>query len=179
MLPRDVFQLLVDLGHGLLELADGERSAHAGDHVFALRVHEVLAEEDVLAGGGIAREAHAGAGVFAQVAEHHGLHVDRGAEPVVDVVDAAVGLGALVLPTAEDGVAGLDQLHQRILREVFAGLLFHQLLIFGDDLPERIGLELVVVLHLLGGLHAVEDVLELLLGNVEDHVAEHLDEAAV
>ena len=28
-------------------------------------------------------------------------------------------------------------------------------------------------------LHAVEDVLELLLGDVEDHVAEHLDEAAV
>ena len=44
---------------------------------------------------------------------------------------------------------------------------------------QRVGLELVVELHLLRGLHAVEDVLELLLGNVENHVAEHLDEAAI
>ena len=44
---------------------------------------------------------------------------------------------------------------------------------------QRVGLELVVELHLLGGLDAVEDVLELLLGNVENHVAEHLDETAV
>ena len=102
-----VAQLLVDLGHGPLEFADGQRRADAGDDVFALRVHQVLAEEDVLAGGGIAREADAGAGVLAQVAEDHGLHVDRCAQPVVDVVDAAIGLGAIVLPAPEDGVAGL------------------------------------------------------------------------
>ena len=71
------------------------------------------------------------------------------------------------------------ELLQRILREVLAGLFLHQLLVLGDDLLERVGLELVVELHLLGGLHAVEDVLELLLGNVENHVAEHLDEAAI
>jgi hypothetical protein len=91
----------------LLKLADRQRRAHAGDHVFALRVHQVLAEEDVLAGGRIAREADAGAGVLAQVAEDHGLHVDRCAQPVVDAVDAAIGLGAIVLPAPEDGVAGL------------------------------------------------------------------------
>ena len=77
-------ELLVDLGHGLFELADRERRAHAGDHIFALRVHQVLAKEHVLAGGGIARKAHARAGVVAQVAEHHGLHVDRRAQPVID-----------------------------------------------------------------------------------------------
>ncbi len=43
---------------------------------------------------------------LAQVAEDHGLHVDGCAEPVVDVVDAAIGLGAVVLPASEDGVAG-------------------------------------------------------------------------
>jgi UDP-N-acetylmuramate-alanine ligase len=51
----------------------------------------------VLAGGGIAGEADAGAGGLAQVAEDHGLHVDGCAQPVVDVVDAAIGLGAVVL----------------------------------------------------------------------------------
>ena len=100
-------QMVVDLGHGAFELADRQRRAHAGDDILALRVHQVFAEEDVLAGGGIAREAYAGAGVFAEVAEDHGLHVDRCAQPVVDVIDAAIGLGAIVLPAAEHGVAGL------------------------------------------------------------------------
>ncbi len=98
---------------------------------------------------GIAREADAGAGVFAQVAENHGLHVDRGAQPVIDVVDAAIGLGALVLPAAEDGVAGLHELIQRILREFLAGFFLHQLLVLGDDLLQRFGLEFVVELDLL------------------------------
>ena len=44
---------------------------------------------------------------------------------------------------------------------------------------QRVGLELVVELDLLCVLDAVEDVLELLLGNVENHVAEHLDQAAI
>ena len=133
----------------------------------------------MLAGGGIAREADAGAGVFAQVAEDHGLHVDRCAQPVVDVVDAAIGLGAVVVPAAEDGVAGLDQLIQRTLRKVLAGLLADQLLVLGDDLLQRIGLQLVVELDLGALLDGVEDVLELLLRNIEHHVAEHLDQAAV
>jgi hypothetical protein len=60
-LSGDGAQLLVDHGHGALKLTDGQRRADAGDHVFALRVHEVLTEEDVLAGGGIAGEADAGA----------------------------------------------------------------------------------------------------------------------
>ena len=44
---------------------------------------------------------------------------------------------------------------------------------------QRLGLELVVELDLLALLDAVEDVLELLLGNIENHVAEHLDQAAI
>ena len=145
-LPGDGAQMVVDLGHGAFKFADGERRADAGDDVFALRVHQVLAEEDVLAGGGIAREADAGAGVLAQVAEDHGLHVDRCAQPVVDVVDAAIGLGAIVLPAPEDGVAGLDQLIERALREVLAGLFPDQLLVLGDDFLAAHRAEFVVEL---------------------------------
>jgi len=112
-------------------------------------------------------------------AEDHGLHVDRCAQPVVDVIDAPIGLGAIVLPASEDGVAGLDQLIERALREVLAGFLADQLLVLDDDLLERLGLEFVVELDLLPLLDAVEDVLELLLGDIEDNVAEHLDEAAI
>ena len=144
-----VAELVVDLGHGLLEFADVQRGADAGDDVFALRVHQVLAEEDLLAGGGIAREADAGAGVLAEVAEDHGLHVDGGAQPVVDVVDAAIGLGAIVLPAAEHGVARLHELIERVLREVLAGLFLDELLVLGDDVLQRFGVEFVIELDLL------------------------------
>ena len=178
-LPGHGAQMVVDLGHGALKLGNGQGRADAADDIFALRVHEVLAEEDVLAGGRVAGKAHAGPGALAQVAEDHGLHVYRRAQPVVDVVDAPVGLGAIVLPTAEDGVAGLHQLIQRPLRKVLAGLLAHQLLVFGDDLLQRIGPQFVVELHGLLLLDAFEDVLEFLLRNIQHHVAEHLDQAAV
>ncbi len=86
----DFAQLVVDVGLDLLELGDVHRRANAGDHVFALRVHQELAVKLFHAGRGIAREADAGAAGLAQVAEDHGLHVDRGAQHVVDVVDAAI-----------------------------------------------------------------------------------------
>ncbi len=178
-LAGDVAQLLVDLGHRALKLADVQRRAYAGDDVLALRVHQVLAEEHVLASGGIAGEADAGTGVLAEIAEDHGLHVDGGAEPVIDVIDAAIGLGALVLPTAEDGVASLNELFDRLLREVLAGLFLHQLPVLGDDLLEGSGLQFVVELDLGALFDAVKDVLKLLLGNIENDVTEHLDEAAI
>ena len=95
------------------------------------------------------------------------------------MVDAAIGLGAVVVPAPEDGVARLHELLERILREVLAGFLLHELFVFGDDVLQRVGLKLVVELDLLALLDAVEDVLKLLLRNVEHHVAEHLDQAAI
>ena len=68
------------------------RRADAGHHVFALRVLQELAVEGLLAGGRVAGEAHAGGRGFAQVAEHHGLHVDGGAEVVGNLVHLAVVL---------------------------------------------------------------------------------------
>ena len=160
-------------------LTDGHRGADAGDNVLALRVHQILAEEGVLAGGRVAGEADAGAGGVAHVAEDHALHVDGGAQPVVDAIDAAIGLGAVAVPTAEDGVAGCDQLLQRVLREVLAALLLDELLVLDDDLFEGLGAEEVVQLDALARLGAVEDVLKLLLADVEDDGAEHLDESAI
>ena len=132
--------MVVDLGHGAFEFADREWRTHAGDDVFALRVHQVLTEEHVLASGGIAREAYACAGVLAEVAEYHGLHVDRCTQPVIDVVDAAIGLGAVVLPAPENGVARLHELIERTLREVLARSLCDELLVLGNDVLQRFGL---------------------------------------
>ena len=128
---------------------------------------------------GIAGEAHAGAAGLAQVAEDHGLHVDRGAQHVVDVVDAAIGLGAIVQPGAEHGVTRHHQLLVRVLRKLALGVLLHDFLVVGDDFLQRLGVEIGVELDLLLLLLAVEHFLERMLGNVEHHRAEHLDQAAI
>ena len=153
--------------------------ADAGDHVFALRVHEELAVELFHAGGGVAGESDAGAAGVAEIAEHHGLHVDGGAEHVIDVVDAAIGLGAVVHPGAEDGVARHDELVVRVLRELLLGVLEDDLLVLGDDFLEGLGVELGVELHLALLLLAVEHFFKCVLGDVEHDAAEHLDEAAI
>ena len=101
----------------------GGRSADAGDDVLALGVDEVLAHELLLAGGGVAGEGDAGARTHARVAERHLLDVDGGAPFVGDLVHLAVDVGARVIPGAEDGLDGADQLLFGVLRE-FGALLF-------------------------------------------------------
>ena len=97
--------------------------ADSGNHVLALRVHEELAVDALLAGRRVAREAHAGGGAVALVAEDHLDDVHRGAEVVRDVVRAAVDLRARRLPRVEDGADGAAQLLARVLRERAAELL--------------------------------------------------------
>ena len=101
----DFAKLGVHRGIPAFQLGDGVRRADAGHHVFALRVFQELAVEFLFAGGGIAREAHAGGGSLAHVAEYHGLHVDRGAQVVGNLVHLAIVLGAVVKPGPEHRVA--------------------------------------------------------------------------
>ena len=100
----DALELGVRLGQLVAHLADGLRRADAGHHVLALGVGQVLAEEHLLAGVGVAREGHARARVVAHVAEDHGHDVDRRAEVVGDVVVVAVVAGALAEPRGEHGL---------------------------------------------------------------------------
>ena len=156
-----------------------DRSADAGDHVFALRVHQKLAVELLRSGGRIAGEAHARAAGVAEIAEDHGLHVDGGAQHVVDVVDATVVLGTIVLPGAEHGVARHDELLVRVLGKVAFGVLLDDLLVFVDHFLQRLGVEVGVELGFLLLLLGVEDLVERGFRDVQHHVAEHLDQAAV
>ena len=110
-------------------LGDLLRRADAGDHVLALRVDQELAVELLLAGRWIAREGDAGRRRLAHVAEHHGLHVDRGAPALRDVVQAPIGDGALVHPGAEHGADCAPELLVRVLRERRAVLLLEPLLV--------------------------------------------------
>ncbi len=123
------------------------RGAYAGDHVLALGVHQILAVEDVLAGGRVAGEADAGGAVGAHVAEHHGLDVHRRAPVGRDVVQAAVGVGARVHPGAEHRADRAPELLRGRLRERAAGVVCDQVLVGLDHLPPAGGAELGVLGH--------------------------------
>ncbi len=88
-------------------------------------------------------------------------------------------LGAVVEPGAEDGVARAGKLLQGILRKRLAGLLQNQLLVSRDDFRQVLGSKLGIELGLGLLLLAVEDRVEIRLGNFQHHGAVHLDEAAV
>ena len=204
----DLVELGIDRGHHLLERGvlrgavllgdvlrlgpalrtlDGDllRGADAGHDVLALGVDEILAVEDVLARGGVAREGYAGGRVAAHVTEDHRLHRDCRAPLGGDVVELAVEDGALVHPRAEDGADGAPELIPRVGREVLAGLGLHGGLELGDELLQVVGRQVRVVLHAAQGLLLLDDDLERIVVllrcglHAEHHVAVHLHETAV
>ena len=95
---RGFHRCLVGAGFLARKFGDVLRRTDARDHVLALRVDQELAIQLALAGRWIAREGYAGCRGLAHIAEHHGLHVDRGAPGFGNVVQAAVGHRARVHP---------------------------------------------------------------------------------
>ena len=178
-LGGDGHELVVDLRHLVFQVADGGRRTDAGHHVLALGVDEVFAEQGLLAGGGVAGERHARAGVLAGVAEHHGLYVDGGAPVVGNLVHAAVGVGAGVVPAAEHGLNGLDELRLRVGGEVRAHFFLVERFEFGNKSLHVVGVQLHVLGDALGFLHLVDDLFEFAFVHLHDNVAEHLHKAAV
>ena len=111
---------LVGAGFLARGLGDLLRRADAGDHVLALRIDQEFAVELLLAGRRIAREGDAGRGIVAHIAEHHRLHIDRGAPAFGNVVQPAIGVGARIHPGAEHGADRAPQLLLRVLRKRLA-----------------------------------------------------------
>ena len=115
------------------------RRADSRDHVFALRVQQKIAEESLLAGRRVAREADARAGIVARVAENHLHHVHRRAQQARDFLDAPVGDRLLAHPGLEHRADRAPELLLRILRKVLAGFLLEVSLVFADQLPPALG----------------------------------------
>ena len=160
-------------------LGDLLRRADAGDDVFALGIDQKFAVELLLAGRRIAREGDAGGRGLAHIAEHHGLHIDRGAPAFRNIVQAAIGDGALVHPRAEHRADGAPQLRVRVLRERLAALLLDALLVAVDDLVPIVGAEIGVERVAVAVLVVVEDFLEMMMLDAEHHIGIHGDEAPV
>ena len=160
-------------------LGDLLRRADAGDDVFALRIDQEFAVELVLAGRWIAREGNAGRRVVAHIAEHHGLHIDRGAPAFRNALQAAIGDGALVHPRTEHRADRAPQLIVRVLRERLAAFFLNPLLVAGDDFGPIAGVEIGIERVAVAVLVVVEDFLEVMMVDAEHHIGIHGDETAI
>ena len=175
----DTLKLLEGLGELLSHLSDGHGSTDAGDHVLALSVGQELAEELLLAGGGVTGESNAGAAVITHVAEGHGLHVDGSTPGIGDIIVAAIDVGTGVIPGTEHGLDGAHQLLLGVGGELLANLgLVLGLELHGQFLQVLSG-EIHVLRDALLLLHLVDELLEVLLAHFHDHVGVHLDKAAI
>ena len=161
-----------------LEVRQGQRVADAGDDILTLGRLKVVAVHAAGAGGRVAGERHAGAGVLAGVAEDHRLHVDRGAQVAGDALLAAVQLGARGVPGTEHRLDRTEQLFAGVLREVCT-VRGHDLLVAQDQSLERLRGNLDVGLDAGLDHHLVQGVGEQVAVEVQDGLSEHLDQPPV
>lgn len=147
-------------------------------HILSLRVDQVLALHLLLAGARIAREGDAGAGRVAEIAVDHGLDVAGRAEEGGDAVDLAVLDGALRVPRAKDGLDAGADLVVGVLRKLLAVLLVDGV-VHAAEFLEVVGGEVEIVRDVFLLLEGGEFRFEGLVGNAQDDVAKHVEEATV
>ncbi len=178
-LGGDVNELLINLGHSVVELIDCLRGTNTGDNVLALSVHKEFAEQLLFAGGGVTGKGNACTGIVAHIAEYHRLYVDGSTPRGGDIVHTAIIDGALVVPRTEYGLDSAHELLTRLLREVYAELLLVELFEADDHILEILGVQLGVHLDTLLFLEFVDDFFEALLRELHNDVGIHLNETAI
>ena len=175
----NIFKLCKCLGELLRHLADGHRSTDTGHNVLALSVGQELAKQLLFAGGGVAGECNACAAVITHVTECHHLYVYSGAPGVRYVVIPTVYVGTGIIPAAEYGLYGIEELILGIVGEILTYLLLvFALELMGKGL-EVIGRELGVHGDSALCLELIYELLKVLFANLHNYVGIHLYEAAI
>ena len=172
-------ELVVRRGVELRELGERHRVPDAGHDVLALGVRQVVAVGAGLARRRVPGEADAGARRRPAVPEDHRLHVHRGADVVGDVFLAPVEHRPRGVPGVEHRAHGQVELLARVLREVPARVLTHQLLVRRHQVAQVIDIEGRVVLAGPVGLHPAQLRGEHCPVDAEHGAAEHLDQPPV
>src|SRR5690606_19986324 len=147
--------------------------------VLTLCVDEVLAIELVLTGARIARKGNTRTGSFSEVAEHHGLNVDSSSPGVWNIVNLALANCTRVVPRVESRIDGTDELLPRVARERFARLLFNQDFVFADKFFPVSRIKLGIEFDAPPLLQPLKPAFKLRKIDSKDHVAVHLNEAAI
>ena len=176
---HDRQELFVGFGILVSEFRKRLRVSDARNNVFTLRVHEVITVNTRVPGRGVAGEANTGAGGLPHVSKHHRLNVDSGAQVIGNAFAATVNLRAFSVPGAEHGFHSHVHLGARILRELFPGLVQHNLLVrFNQRLPVFRG-QFSVRLFAEVFFQLFEGISEQISINILNGLAKHLDQAPV
>src|SRR5260221_8790698 len=101
-------ELRVHLGHGPFHFTKVHGRADTRNDIFALRVDQIIAVENLFAGTGVASEADARAGGVSGVAEDHLHHIDGRAEQSRYFLHAAIGHSFLRHPRSEEHTSELQ-----------------------------------------------------------------------
>ena len=172
-------QFLVGFGIPFGHVLHGLRGPNARHHIFALGVDQEFTVELVLPSGWVAGKCNPGAGVVASVAEHHGLHVDRGAIESGDAFDPAIRQSLVPVPALEDGFDGGFQLPHGVLGERFTNMLSVNLFVQVAKLSETCSINIGVFLHLQLLLQPLKGLFEVVVIHIHHHITKHIDETAV
>ena len=154
------------------------------DDVFSLCVHEILAVELPLSGGGIPCEGNTRGAVVAHVSVNHGLNVD-GCTPLVgNAVDVAVYDGPRAVPGSEDGAQAPPHLLHRVFGKGATGATFDDGFEVGRELLEVVGRQLCIERDATTGLDSVDGNFKRVVfhapgGYAHHDVAISLDESSV
>ena len=155
------------------------RGSNARDHVLSLRVDQPFAVISPLAGGRVAGKGNAGGRCVAHIAEHHCLNVDRGAPITRNVVEAAINLSPIAVPTVEHSSNRAGQLRLDILRERATKFALDNGLILANQCLPIISLHLNIGKKAVVFLDDFQCILEQMVVEPQHHIGIHLDEPAI
>src|SRR4029077_17544300 len=170
---------LVRAGFLARRLADLLWRTDAGDNILALRVGQKFAVKLLLTSRRIPRESDSRCGGLAHIAEHYGLDVYRRTPILRNIVQLAICDRTLVHPGPEHSSDRTPKLLVRILRKVLAQLVLHAFLVTHNPLGPIVGGKIGVQTVALALLVVIEQFLEMLMADAEDHIRIHRDKTAV
>ena len=154
------------------------RRTNTGHNVFTLCINQIFAVINIFAGRRVTGEANAGSAVIARITKDHGLNVNGCAPVARNVVELAVGNGAVNHPGTEYGADTGPQLFPRILRNNFAQL-FADFFIFVNQLFEVFRSQIRVRFVAFGLFHIFQSFFIQIQIGAHNHVRKHLQETAI
>src|ERR1700736_1762598 len=181
----DQKQFLMCSRHFLPQNSDGAWCSNPSHHIFTLSVNQILAIKDFLAGRRIACEGNPCRTRVTTIAEHHGLHVDRSAPFVRNIVCAPVDNCAVVIPGTKDCAYRTPKLLMRILRKSFSSTLLDEPLELFDHALEMICRQIRIFFDTSRVLHFLDHgfewlmILPLPLLDPHHHIPVHLQKSTV
>ena len=174
----NIVELLVDLGHTLLQPTDRLGGTHTSYHILTLSIDQILTKDLGAAIGRVAREGHTRRRVITHVPEDHRLDIHTSTEVISDLVDAPIVTGTSTIPGAEHSGDRRTKLLLGILREIDPSISLDDLLEGLGNL-NQLGSGEIGVLTLAMTLRLIQHMLKALTFNAEHNLPEELDKTSV